>query len=344
MSFNPYIPAQYLAARPVLQDATNRVNQAPVLPPPGQKAAGQPLAAPAAKPIPKATNGRKRKSETSLDDDIAAYKQNLDHIETEGMAIDLTCNQVRAKINKLIDSGIMKKGEFCKAIGCSPNSVNTFLSKTGSMGGEGSSAYTEAWGWFKQREIAGLKMPDMKKRQKTDAAVAADAVAGSSRTGRAAAPQASTADLSSIHLPGEETDEVPVQDTCDEIRKKITAHLNKTPGLTAAQFCRDIYAMLKVPTVKSFQSKSLNDFRNKRGPNAGCSSKVFYAAYVYFEKKRIAEGKPKSQHRLKMESIWPEGFDLEHDGRSWITLHETETASVDQYGQLHIKRVGSFDF
>ncbi|KAI0181184.1 hypothetical protein GGR52DRAFT_523182 [Hypoxylon sp. FL1284] len=324
MSFNPYIPSQYLAARPALQDASNRVNQSPVLPPPGSKAAGQPLAVPAADPIPQAPRSRKRKSDTSLEDDIAAYKQDLGRFSTEDMEIDLTCNQVRGKINKLINNGVMKKGEFCSAIGCSSASVNNFLSKAGTMGGEGSSAYLEAWSWFKQRDLAGLKMPDMKKRRTGEAAATTAASSGavSSSTpearpggnGRATATNASTVPINSIHLPGEETDEVPVYDSCDEVRKKMTAHL-RTPGLSAAQFCRDIYAQLQMPTVKSFQSKQLNDFRNKRGPNAGCMSKVFYAAYVYFEKERIAEGKPKSQHRLRMENIWPRGFDLENDGR-----------------------------
>jgi hypothetical protein len=31
---------------------------------------------------------------------------------------------------------------------------------------------------------------------------------------------------------------------------------------------------------------------------------VFYAAYVFFEKLRLAEGKQKSKHRLEMEEIW----------------------------------------
>jgi hypothetical protein len=31
---------------------------------------------------------------------------------------------------------------------------------------------------------------------------------------------------------------------------------------------------------------------------------VFYAAYVFFEKVRLAEGKPKSKHRVEMEEIW----------------------------------------
>ncbi|KAI2470380.1 hypothetical protein F4781DRAFT_390748 [Annulohypoxylon bovei var. microspora] len=335
------------AGRPALQNASNRVNQTPILPPPlpYMKPAGQPPVVRPANTTSKAPTSKKRKSETSLEDDIAAYKQALD-IETDGLPIDMTCNQVRGKINKLLDNGIMKKGEFCRTIGCNANSVNTFLSKRGSMDGEFSNVYPFAWGWFKQRELAGLKMPDVKKRQKTEAAAAAADTSvsgtgsGSSRASKATAPLTSGTDISNVHLPGEETDEVEVYDTCDEIRKKINAHL-KTPGLTAAQFCRDIYAQLSHPTIKPFQSKQLTDFRGKKGPNAGCTSKVFYAAYVYFEKKRIAEGKPKSQHRLAMEEIWDTkgGFDLEYDARTGIYCFTDETVFTDQYGQLHFSRM-----
>ncbi|KAL7626479.1 hypothetical protein AAE478_003251 [Parahypoxylon ruwenzoriense] len=345
MPMNFYVPA-----RPVLQDASYRVNQTPIPLPPGIKpAAGQPLIVAATQPAPKTTGSRKRKSETSLEDDIAVYKQNLDHIDTDGMQIDMTCNQVRGRINRLLDSGIMKKGEFCKAIGSNGNSLNTFLSKRGSMEGANSCVYDNAWGWFKQRELAGLKLPDVKKRQKTEAlAVATDATdasipppvvaTGSSKARKAAAPPAPGPDVNAIHLPGEETNSVPIYDTCDEIRRKINAHL-KTPALTAAQFCRDIYAQLNQPSIKCFQSKQLNDFRGKKGPTAGATSQVFYAAYVYFEKKRIAEGKPKSKHRLEMEKAWPgSGFDREHDGRHGFWVGPNESPTMDQYGQIHFYR------
>ncbi|KAI1144266.1 hypothetical protein F5Y05DRAFT_22728 [Hypoxylon sp. FL0543] len=325
----------HLPARPALGDASKRANQTPILPPPGLKAAGQPSTSCTDKPVPK-TGSKKRKSETSLEDEIAAYKQHLD-ISTDKLDIDVTCNQLRGKINKLLDSGIMKKGEFCRAIGCNANSVNTFLSKRGSMEGEFSNVYTYAWSWFKQRELAGLKMPNVNKRQKTEAA-ASNGGARSSATGNATAPLASATDISGVQLSGEDKDSVPVYDTCDEIRKKINAHL-QTPGLTAAQFCRDIYAQLKQPKVKSFQSKQLSDFRGKKGPTAGCTSQVFYAAYVYFEKKRIAEGKPKSKHRLNMEKIWAKegGFDREHDGRHGVWVMAGKRPSVDQYGQYHFR-------
>ncbi|KAI1479568.1 hypothetical protein F4774DRAFT_381377 [Daldinia eschscholtzii] len=329
------------AARQALQDASSRVNQTAIPPAADAKAVEKPATTEAAVAAPKVsatTTGKKRKSETSLDDEIAAYKQDLSHINTEGLPIDLTCNQVRGRINKLLDNNIMKKGEFCDAININPASVNKFLSKSGTMDGSGSWVYNNAWRWFKQRELAGLKMPDVKKRQKTEstAAAATATTAGSRGASKAKAPPVSTTDISKIYLPGEETDSVPVYDSCDEIRKKINAHL-KTPGLTNAQFCRDLYAQLHQPKGKCFQSKQLSDFRGKKGANAGCTSPIFYAAYVYFEKKRIAEGKPKSQHRLMMESIWAErgGFDREHDGRHAYIVPAGSTPYMDKYGLIH---------
>ncbi|KAI1413051.1 hypothetical protein F5Y13DRAFT_199538 [Hypoxylon sp. FL1857] len=211
-------------------------------------------------------------SDTSLDEEIAAYKQQLG-ISTDKSDIDLTCNQLRFEINKLLDNGIVKKVEFCRAIG-NPKSFSTCLTKRGSMEGKFSCVYTKAWAWswFKQRELAGLNLPNVKKRQKTEAAAAAVSSAPSSGA------RSST--------------------TSNTTTSKINVHL-QTPGLTAVQFCRYNYAQLKRPKVKSFQSKQLSDFRRKKkGVNARCTSQVFYAAYVYFEKNCIAEGKPKSQHHL----------------------------------------------
>lgn len=268
-----------------------------------------------------ASGSRKRKSATTLEEDIAAYKQDLSHIDVDGMRIDQNCNQIRKRINQILDSGIFKKGEFCSTIGSSSNSLNRFLGQSGPFKGSESEAYSNAWAWFKQRELAGLKMPDVKKRQKAEAAAAASAAGGAggptakrAKTTGAAAAGETLPDLNNIHLPGEETDEVPVFDSADEIRKKINAHL-KTPGLTQAQFCRDLYAQLKAPTVKAIQPKQLADFRGKRGPLSGCTSIVFYAAYVYFEKLRLAKGKPKSAHRLEMEMAHRRGLDRTFDGR-----------------------------
>jgi hypothetical protein len=111
---------------------------------------------------------------------------------------------------------------------------------------------------------------------------------------------------------------VPVFDSCDEIRRKINAHLKK-PGVTQAQFCRDLHAQLQGPSrpAKPFQGTQLTRFRNSKGALTGAKSLVFYAAYVFFEKMRIKEGKPKSKHRLEMEEEWGrEGIDRTVDGNS----------------------------
>ncbi|AEO66215.1 uncharacterized protein THITE_2114178 [Thermothielavioides terrestris NRRL 8126] len=195
----------------------------------------------------------------------------------------------------------MTKTAFARAIGVSMHSLNGFLGVSGPYKGAGSATYGAAWEFFKKHEIAGVKLPD-KKKQKT---------AGSN-------PAAAAVDLSDIVLPGEEDDAVPVFETCDEIRKKISAYLKK-PGVTQAQFCRDLYAQLKGPDRPAtvFQSSQLTRFRSAKGPLTGAKSPIFYAAYVFFEKLRIKERRPKSKHRLAMEDIWgPEGgLSRDHDGR-----------------------------
>lgn len=295
------------------------------------------VAAPKAASKP-ASASKKRKSNfsSSLEDDIAEYKKNLDHIEVDTMIMDLSCDQVRTRINRVLDSGIMKKGEFADAIGSSAKSLNGFLGKHGEVEGANFEAYPNAWAWFKRREVAGLKMPDVKKRQKAEAAAAAaTGVAGTTATASSRIPAPPTIDLSHIHLPGEETDSVEVFDSCDEIRLKINAHL-QTPGLTLAQFCRDLHAQLNHRKLSGIQSKQLNDFRGKKGARAGCTSTVFYTAYVYFEKLRLAQGKPKSNHRVAMEKIWGDrgGFDLRNDGSRGFFMSANTVPVMDQYGRV----------
>lgn len=157
-------------------------------------------------------------------------------------------------------------------------------------------------------------MPDVKRRQLADAAAASKVASGSAAKKAKTSAATEIPDISDIHFHDEKTDNVPVFDSADEIRKKINAHL-KTPGLTQAQFCRDLFAQLQAPTCKAIQSKQLADFRAKKGPLSGCTSSVCYTAYVLFEKIRLAKGKPKSAHRLEMEKAHRGGVDRTHDGR-----------------------------
>ncbi|KAF4972010.1 hypothetical protein FSARC_1340 [Fusarium sarcochroum] len=131
-----------------LDDTNSRVNQTP------NKAAskdnGLPKSSPAAKSTP--NSGKKRKAEMSLDEGIAAYKQDLDHVISPDSFEDcrpVTPATIRNKIKKLVDSGIMTKAEFCRAIGANSNSLGNFLRATGPMGGSGSTVWYNAYAWFK---------------------------------------------------------------------------------------------------------------------------------------------------------------------------------------------------
>lgn len=86
---------------------------------------------------------------------------------------------------------------------------------------------------------------------------------------------------------------------------------------------------------RKIQSKSLNDFLGKRGATAGNTSSVFYASYVFFEKLRIAENKPKSKHRLDMEDIHPNGLDTQTRNERYICF-AGEVPYEDKYGRVHI--------
>ncbi|KAG9844004.1 hypothetical protein KCU98_g4207, partial [Aureobasidium melanogenum] len=226
--------------------------------------------------------GTKRKSTDSSDLPTIDLD---DHDIPDGHPMD-SCTVVRGKIKRFLEAGEMKVGQFCDAIGVSQNAYRRFMSQNGKFAGAGCDTYQNAWLFFKKREMAGLKIPTKKQKTAANAANAAASSAASSSGKK----DAVTTDISNIHLDGEETDSVEVYDSCDEIRKKIAAHLRK-PGVTAAQFCRDLLAQYhsdkKPPQIQSGQ---LTKFRGYKGADTGNTSCVFYAAYVFFEKIRLSEG------------------------------------------------------
>lgn len=224
----------------------------------------------------------------------------------------------------------MKIGEFCKVIGVSNKSYNNFMRSSGNTGSFGNT-YIYAMNYFQHMDAhkKALKKaaPDAKK-QKTAAKVALPTNGSTSQH-----------DITTVTLPGEETDSVKVYDTCDEIRRKINVHL-KNPGVTQAAFLRDLVSHCLHASKKpaSFQGKQLTSFREKHGPRAGCTTNLYYAAYVFFEKERLVSGGAKTKHRQEMEKHWPAGFDLNHDGRRTYLCARNERPWEDEYGQAHFGR------
>lgn len=229
-------------------------------------------------------------------------------------------------IHAFIENGEMKVGEFQNAINVGAGPYQRFLKQSGNKGFD-NTTYGHAWAFFYRRSQQGKPWP--RKRAKK----ASDAPAGSAaKTQKAAA----TVDTGDVHQDGEDSDRVEVYDSCAETRKKISAYLRK-PGVTQAQFCRDLTAQYhsdKAP--RSVTGAQLERFRGKKGPADGNTSAVYYAAYCFFEKLRIKEGKAKSKHREEMEKRWRHGADTERDMSRGIIARRDEHVSVNQYGQWEI--------
>jgi hypothetical protein len=221
----------------------------------------------------------------------------------EDFPVTENCDQIRRKINTFMNNGDMKVKDFVEVIGVTGVGYYRFMNQRGKDKGAGSDTYIRASNFFKQREARGIPMP--KKRKLTeplsDMSTNAKGVKGNKSITVSALASIS---IAHIELSGEKEDAVEVYDSCDEIRRKISAHLRK-PNVTQTAFLRELHAQFHGPRKpKSLQAAQLNTFRGYKGPTTGNMSGIYYAAYVYFEKERIAAGRSKSQHRLDMEDAW----------------------------------------
>ena len=246
-------------------------------------------------------------SATEEDGDISDSDPRLQHITD-------SCDVVRRKIHNFINSGGMKVGEFQNAIGVSGNSYSRFMSQKGPHKGDGCDAYQEAFIFFKKRELQGIKEP--KKRVKKE-------------------DQDKKLDVSGVHLDGEENGAVEIYDTCDEVRRKLAAHLRES-SVSQAAFLRALSGM--VPQEKKFTAGQLRSFQSKKGPLAGSSAEIYYAAYVFFEKLRVKEGKDKSKLRKGTEEAWARDGGIPREGEPSFWCRDGEAPVQDKYGRVSFQR------
>lgn len=188
----------------------------------------------------------------------------------------------------------------------------------GPRAGDMNQTYEAAFRFFERRKRNGIKAPSKKKVKKGE--------------------ESKKLDVSDIKLDGEEEGEVEVYDTCDEIRRKIAAYLRE-PDVTQAGFLREIAKGLSDPTV-TIQSAQLKAFQAKKGPTAGNTSRIFYASYVFFEKKRIQQKKPKSKLRLETEDAWETqgGIDTKNIRERYI-CHADSRPFQDKLGRVRVERI-----
>lgn len=238
--------------------------------------------------------------------------------------ISPNADTIRNKIRIWVDSGAQKVGEFQDTIGVSATAYNAFMRGNGPRAGRQSMTYERAGIFFKERQLQGLpqKLPaSARKKIKS-----ADKAKAESQLLEVPAD---------VELEGEKEGEVPVYETCDTMRRQIRTLLKKD-GVTQAAYLRAIAKC--IPDEPSIQPRVLRDFLSHRGPAIGCTSLAFYGSYVFFEKRRIKEGKPKSKFRKEMEEVHGDkGMDIKHDPRtSPLILHKSQDAFRDKYGKLHI--------
>lgn len=256
-------------------------------------ATADPVSSPPAGKVPAAINTLKRPLTTTEIEEAIELPE-----ESELHTYDLDCNQVRRKIRALIDSGEVKVTHWLRELGINSNSYRNFMALKGPTTGFNNQTYELGYIYFKKREALHLPAPS-KKRKSADGKTAA-------------LPAPAVPAVTDIRLAGEEQDDVAVYDSCDEIRRKIAAHLRKD-GVTTAAFLRELAGMYHCQERK-FQSAQLTKFRALKGADSGNMNGIFYSAYVYFEKIRLKEGKPKSKHRETMEAEWPGGFEIRSPG------------------------------
>ncbi|WWD10497.1 hypothetical protein V865_008633 [Kwoniella europaea PYCC6329] len=251
--------------------------------------------------------------------------------------------QIRNKIRSFINSGEMKVYQFCDAIGVSNNAYQRFMKESGQKG-QWSDTYAGAHRFFVKRERKGIKI-SRKKKNDTPASKKAKTTSTDQDKTKTKSPSKKDLedeyDVSSITLDGEDKPgAIAVYDTCDDVRTKINAHLRK-PGVTMASFNRAIAETYKkqVPSQEvTIQHKQLKDFLEKHGARSGCTSKVFYGSYIYFEKLRIKQNKPKSKKREEMEKMHgKKGLDIKTDQNH---MHfwgmEGESFHEDSYGRTNL--------
>ncbi|KAJ3905487.1 hypothetical protein F5879DRAFT_799571 [Lentinula edodes] len=103
---------------------------------------------------------------------------------------------------------------------------------------------------------------------------------------------------------------VPVYDDCAEVRRKIRL-LTQTPGFKITAWLREI---------GNINSNSYGRFMKEKSRTDGATNGTYYAAYCYFEKVRIAEGKKKTAGRMRNEDEYLDGFPLENRRKGWVIV------------------------
>ncbi|RLN92429.1 hypothetical protein BBJ28_00009984 [Nothophytophthora sp. Chile5] len=221
------------------------------------------------------------------------------------------CNQIRSRIRKFLATKEMTQTAFLKLIDANSNSYYRFMNLKGPYSGSMNQTYEGAAIFFYRRERDATKEKEAMKKTDRKRKVAEEREERAKK--RKDGPELIKRILDTELEEADEDGSVPVYDDCDEIRKKINSFLAEKVT-TQTAFLRAL-GDINANSLRSF-------FSMKRGAGSGAANVVYRTAYVFFEKKRILEGKKKTKKRMGNEAKQgKDGFELRHDnGMRWVIV------------------------
>ncbi|KAH6670878.1 hypothetical protein F5X68DRAFT_264906 [Plectosphaerella plurivora] len=286
---------------------------------------------------PKST-ARKRKSEV-LEEPYAASSSGVGGGSSSGAYELVNCDHLRDKIEAFIQTTPLRV--FLDHTRSTTDEYAHFARLAGPHAGSNTEFCHRVSQFFREREREQLHQPQPQQHQQHQQPQQQQQQPEQHKP-RAQAKRPTRVvealDVSGITLEGEESQSVKVFDTCDKVRRKINRFLADHDDVTASAFCREIAKAL--PNDRKVQSKQLNDFLAKKGPTAGNTSCVYYTAYVFFEKRRIKDRRPKDQTRLKMEEIYKDEGMNTTELLTHVTVFQGEEPVLDEFGRIHYVQVG----
>jgi hypothetical protein len=207
-------------------------------------------------------------------------------------------NVIRGELQRFIDKckvdGTMTQTKIIEQMGVNNNSFRRFMDPK---------TYKDQWSglqngtyWAAARLLASEQEKAKQKASSGGSAKRKADTTGERATSKKSKDQA-TELITCINAVEGVTEDDPVYDSCPVVVAKIKEFLQRD-GITKA---------ILLKALGGINSNSLNRFLQGKGEDQR-GNVAYKRAYVFFEKMRILEGKPKSSKRLRSEAENPRGF------------------------------------
>jgi hypothetical protein len=225
-----------------------------------------------------------------------------------------SCDSLRKKITLYLGTKEQTQTAWLREIGVSPPSFASFMKQKGTWKGTGNGTFWGATRFFQRREAAAQaqkKAVPASERKRKSADEAAERAA-KKRAGEALLARIAATELEQL----DENGSAVVYDDCDDVRRACAAFLAE--GLTS----QAAFLAALEPRGPPVNGNSLGSFLRGKGAMDGSGNKTYRLAYAFFERRRIAEGRPKSAKRLRSEAEFgPAGRSTQTDwskGQVWV--------------------------